>query len=126
MLPQLLVALDLAQCCLGSNLPQLYVAVSGCILPQLRVALAQLYVAGPDCILSQLRVALDLGQCCLGSILPQLYVAGPDCVLPQLYLYPGSGIACWLEHRTRDRKVASSNPGRSGRRIFFSRVNFLC
>ena len=39
----------------------------------------------------------------------------------------GAGIACWLERRTRDRKVASSNPGRSGgRRIFFSRVDFVC
>ena len=38
----------------------------------------------------------------------------------------GAGIACWLECRTRDRKVASSNPGRSGGRIFFSRVNFMC
>ena len=37
-----------------------------------------------------------------------------------------AGIACWLKRRTRDRKVASSNPGRSGRRIFFSRVNFVC
>ena len=35
-------------------------------------------------------------------------------------------VACWWERRTRDRKVASSNPGRSGRRIFFSRVNFVC
>ena len=34
-----------------------------------------------------------------------------------------AGIACWLERRTRDRKVASSNPGR---RIFFSGVNFVC
>ena len=33
---------------------------------------------------------------------------------------------CWLESRTRDRKVVSSNPGRSGGRIFFSRVNFVC
>ena len=32
----------------------------------------------------------------------------------------------WGEHRTRDRKVASSNPGRSGGRIFFSRVDFVC
>ena len=32
-------------------------------------------------------------------------------------------IACWLEH---DWKVVSSNPGRSGGRIFFSRVNFVC
>ena len=34
--------------------------------------------------------------------------------------------ACWLECWGRDRKVESSNPGRSGRRIFFSRVNFVC
>ena len=38
----------------------------------------------------------------------------------------GAGIACQLERRSRDRKVASSNPGRSSRRIFFSRVNFVC
>ena len=30
-----------------------------------------------------------------------------------------------VERRTRDRKVASSNPGRRGGRIFFSRVNFV-
>ena len=35
-------------------------------------------------------------------------------------------IAQWLERRTRDRNVAGSNPWRCGRRIFFSRVNFLC
>ena len=38
----------------------------------------------------------------------------------------GPGIACWYERRTRDRKVASSNSGRSGGRIFFSRDNFVC
>ena len=37
-----------------------------------------------------------------------------------------AGIACWLECRTRDRKVTSSNPGRSGGRIFFSKVDFVC
>ena len=37
-----------------------------------------------------------------------------------------AGIACWQELLTRDRKVASLNPSRSGRRIFFSRVNFVC
>ena len=37
-----------------------------------------------------------------------------------------TGIAQWLEHRTRDWKVAGSNPCWSGRRIFFSRVDFLC
>ena len=38
----------------------------------------------------------------------------------------GRGIAQWLEHRTRDWKVAGSNPCWNGGRIFFSRVNFLC
>ena len=38
----------------------------------------------------------------------------------------GARIACWKERQTRDRKVASLNPGRSGWRIFFSRVNFVC
>ena len=39
---------------------------------------------------------------------------------------PEADIPCCLECRTRDWKVASSNPGRSGGRIFFSRVNFVC
>ena len=39
---------------------------------------------------------------------------------------PISGLARWLERRTRDWKVAGSNPCWNGRRIFFSRVNFLC
>ena len=39
-------------------------------------------------------------------------------------------IHCWrdsllVEYQTRNRKVASSNPDRSGGRIFFSRVNFV-
>ena len=38
----------------------------------------------------------------------------------------GSGIAQWLERRTRDWKVAGLNPCRSSGRIFFSTVNFLC
>ena len=38
----------------------------------------------------------------------------------------GAGIAQWLERRISDCKVAGSSPGRSGGRIFFSRVNFLC
>ena len=37
-----------------------------------------------------------------------------------------AGTAQWLERRTRDWKVAGSNPCWSGGRIFFSRVNFLC
>ena len=38
----------------------------------------------------------------------------------------GAGIAPWLEHQTRDWKVAGSNPCWNGGRIFFSRVDFLC
>ena len=38
----------------------------------------------------------------------------------------GAGIAQWLERRTRDWKVAGWNPCRSGGRILFSRVNYLC
>ena len=41
-------------------------------------------------------------------------------------LCPDAGIACWLEPWTRDRKVQNSNPGRSGGRIFVSKVNFVC
>ena len=42
------------------------------------------------------------------------------------YWHRGAGIAQWLERRTHDWKVVSSNPRRNGRRILFSRVNFLC
>ena len=35
-------------------------------------------------------------------------------------------IAQLVERRTRDRKVVRSNPSRSGGRIFFSSVHFLC
>ena len=35
------------------------------------------------------------------------------------------GIAQWLKRRTCDRKVAGSDPCRSGAIIFFSRVNFV-
>ena len=38
----------------------------------------------------------------------------------------GDGIAQWLERRTRDWKVAGSNPCWNGGRIFFSGVDFLC
>ena len=36
------------------------------------------------------------------------------------------GIAQWLKRRIHDCKVAGSNPCWSGRKIFFSRVDFLC
>ena len=41
-------------------------------------------------------------------------------------MYLGAGIAQWLERRTCDWKVAGSNPCRSGGRISFSRVDYLC
>ena len=46
--------------------------------------------------------------------------------MSSVYFTLGPGTACWLECRTRDQNVASSNPSRSGGRIFFSRVNFVC
>ena len=49
-----------------------------------------------------------------------VYARWPD------HYYWIAGIAQWLERRTRDRRVASSNPCRSGGRVFFSGVNFLC
>ena len=45
----------------------------------------------------------------------------------KFYLTWGAGITRWLECRTRDWKVAGSNPCRSGRREKkICRVNFLC
>ena len=38
----------------------------------------------------------------------------------------GATVAELVECRTQDRKVASLNPGRSCRKMFFSRVHFLC
>ena len=41
----------------------------------------------------------------------------------------GENVVTWgtfAECQTRDRKVASSNPSRSGGRIFFSSINFVC
>ena len=46
-----------------------------------------------------------------------------------LFLYNNeerARIARWLERQTRDPKVSCSNPGRSGGRIFFSRINYVC
>ena len=38
----------------------------------------------------------------------------------------GVGIAQWLEHQTWAQRILGSSPCRRGRRILFSRVNFLC
>ena len=47
-------------------------------------------------------------------------------IITHLFCCRGAGIAQWLEHWTRDWKVAGSNPCWNGGRIFFSRVDFLC
>ena len=38
----------------------------------------------------------------------------------------GSRESLLVQRQTRSRRIASSSPGRSGGRIFFSRVNFVC
>ena len=48
----------------------------------------------------------------------------PTQLLWQKTDYLTVGKDCWLERWTRGRKVASSNPGKRGGRIFFFRVNF--
>ena len=72
-----------------------------------------------------------------GNLHPQHGIKSHDHLVPAAHratgsnglvgytIQKGAGIACWLERRTLDRKVASSDPGRSGGRIFFSRVCVL-
>ena len=48
------------------------------------------------------------------------------CLFTETKWHWGAGISQWLEHRTRDWKVAGSNPCWNGGRIFFFRVDFLC
>ena len=38
----------------------------------------------------------------------------------------GSRDSLSIKRQTRDRQVASSNPGRGGGRIFFFKINFVC
>ena len=47
--------------------------------------------------------------------------------LMKLFLlsYLGSGGSSVVQHRTHDQKVMGLSPGKSGRRIFFFRVNLL-
>ena len=66
--------------------------------------------------------SVDMGRQGGGVISRYIY-----CNLYKLLIYIfGAGIAQWLERWTRDGKVAGSNPCKSGGRIFFSRVDFLC
>ena len=41
-------------------------------------------------------------------------------------MYVGNRDSWLVKRRTRDRKVASSNPGRCGGKIFFTGVSFVC
>ena len=70
---------------------------------------------------------LELRKKKKGSVLC-LHTCVPDRGRTEAFIedVPQAGIACCLERRTRDRKVARSNPGRSGGIIFFSRVSFVC
>ena len=43
------------------------------------------------------------------------------CVSPRYVM-----VSFLVEHLTRGRKAVSSNPGRSGGRMFSSKVNFAC
>ena len=47
-------------------------------------------------------------------------------ILYYTILYYGCRDRLLVELRSRDRKVANTTPGRSGREIFFSRVNTVC
>ena len=64
------------------------------------------------------------------SVLEFVIVVWWVCLLLSVLVLPllkVAGIAQWLQRRTRDqRRVVGSSPGRSGGRIFFSRVNILC
>ena len=63
---------------------------------------------------------------CYLTHLPIFYLCVSTCWWKMILRETGAGIAQWLEHRTRDWKVAGSNPCWNGGRIFFSRVDFLC
>ena len=63
-----------------------------------------------------------LSQVLITSLYTHTYIY----IYTHTYQHWGAGIAQWLERRTRDWKVAGSNPCWNGGRIFFSRVDFLC
>ena len=48
------------------------------------------------------------------------------CHLRTVNSYRGARVACWLERRTRDRTVASSNPAGAAGEFFSSRVSSVC
>ena len=82
----------------------------------------------PSCVQSSNRPFASVNVACsAGHVLALDQRQSPSILSKKLAVSArGAGIAQWLEHRTRDWKVAGSNPCWNGGRIFFSRVNFLC
>ena len=74
---------------------------------------------------SNLRISRFLKYAHVGETGRQTDRETEKCLLT-VHISIEPGIACWLEHQTRNRKVTSSNPGRSGGKTFFCRVNFVC
>ena len=107
---------------------ELYTSVSvPCDLVQ--IFRSQLYI---KCMKVVLLFLIEIMQVCVmvnvplyGHLLQKLTLASSQKLYIMFLHISGAGIACWLECRTCNRKVASSNPGRSGGRILFSRVNFV-
>ena len=108
--------------------PQIPVAVDACVFWSLCYWI-------PVSVHLCVSRSLSFYSCVHRSLCQYIFVSADPCVF--LFLCPQipvavdacvflAGIAQWLERRTRDRKVAGSNPCWGSGRIFFSRVNFLC
>ena len=86
-----------------------------------------LFVLCIVCYLSCVLLFVICPLCCLLFVLFSVWFdICPLCYLLFIFCVIGGAGAQWLERRTRDWKVAGSNPCRSDGRIFFSSVNFLC
>ena len=74
------------------------------------------------------RADTTVTECSLTSCVWACFLKGSHTMPGQRHSRPTptsleARMACWLERWTHDWKVASSNPGR---RIFFSRINYVC
>ena len=90
-------------------------------LPALRCWRWIVWCMHVSCTDSDVQSCFELWSALSQSGWIRRYISVTECIV-----YKGAGIAQWLERRTRDWKVAGSNPCWSGGRIFFSRVDFLC
>ena len=87
----------------------------------------------PTCLLQASNGVMSLALCLQGvSQAPQHFRSSEtqaireSCFSRQSICSVGSWDSSLVKRGTRDRKVVSSNPGRNGGRIFFSRVPFVC